>query len=323
MLAIYNQNVARAQSKRSAPPERVVEEPIATKSPNGSVTNVYQSCIAGFWRNATVIWFKNLMNVSFSVTVDGVEGQSSQTCKVELKPWHFWSKKGYKIFEIDIGRQQSGKEPHQIGIYWDLRSAKFSGSPEPCSDYYVALVFDEEIVLLLGDYKKKAYKRTKKRPALVDAVQSLKKEVAYAKKSFSTRAKFAENRGEHDIVVESSTAGPRDPEMWISIDGIVLVHVKNLQWKFRGNESVLVNKQPIQVFWDVHSWLFSGPGTGYGLFIFKPAAALAVDESEKEGSSRGSDSSGGSMFYSTSSKAAENPTRGTDFCLFLNAWKIE
>ncbi|GAB4859304.1 hypothetical protein Ancab_010766 [Ancistrocladus abbreviatus] len=323
MLTMFNQNVARAQSRRTALPETVVEEPMPTKNATGTVTNIYQSCIAGFWRNVTVIWCKNFMNVTFSITVDGVEGESNQTCKVELKPWHFWSKKGYKTFEIHVGRQQSGTHPHQLEVYWDLRSAKFSGSPEPCSDYYLALVSDEEIVLLLGDYKKKAYKRTKKRPALVDAAHSLKKEVVYAKKSFSTRAKFAENRGEHDIVVESSTAGPRDPEMWISVDGIVLVHVKNLQWKFRGNETVIVNKQPIQVLWDVHAWLFSEPGSGYGLFIFKPAAVAAVDESEKDGSSRGSESSGGSMFYSMSSHSAVHTTRAPDFCLFLNAWKIE
>lgn len=305
----------RAQSRRG-PPERVVEEPVPTKSATGTVTSVFQTNIAGYWRNVSVSWTKNLMNISFNITVDGVEDETSQTCKVELKPWHFWSRKGYKSFEIDLHNSEEG---HLLEIYWDLRSAKFLGSPEPCSDYYVALVSDEEIVLLLGDYKKKAYKRTKKRPALVDAVQSFKKEVVYAKKSFSTRCKFVEGKGEHDIIVESSTSGPRDPEMWISVDGIVLIHVKNLQWKFRGNETVVVNKQPIQVFWDVHAWLFCTPGTGYGLFIFKPGAPEST-ESDKEGSSRSRASdSNSSAFYSTQSIQA----RATDFCLFLNAWKIE
>ncbi|KMT02030.1 hypothetical protein BVRB_9g208540 [Beta vulgaris subsp. vulgaris] len=222
------------------------------------------------------------------------------TCKVELKPWHFWSRKGYKSFEINIQHKLAEESYHQLDIYWDLRSAKFSGSsPEPCSDYYLALVSDEEVVLLLGDNKKKAYKRTKKRPALVDAIQSLKKEIVYAKKSFATRARFTEGKGEHDVVIESSTSGPKDPEMWISIDGIVLIHVKNLQWKFRGNEMVVVNKTPIQVLWDVHAWLFSNPGTGCGLFVFKPGAPEV--EFDREGSNRSgnSDNSFGSMFYST------------------------
>ncbi|GMH10969.1 hypothetical protein Nepgr_012810 [Nepenthes gracilis] len=313
----YNHNVDRSQWKK-APPETVVEEPVPIKNATGTVTNVYQACIAGFWRNVTVQWFKNFMNISFSITVDSIESESSQTCKVELKPWQFWGKKGYKFFEIDVGRHPWYDEsPHKLEICWDFRSAKFFDSPEPYSNYYLALVSDEEIVVLLGDNKNKAFKRTKKRPALVDAVQSLKGEVVYAKKSFSTRARFEESRGEHDIVVESSTAGPRDPEMWISVDGIVLVHVKNLHWKFRGNETVIVNKLPIQVFWDVHAWLFSAPGTGYGLFVFKPGAAEAADESGQEVSGRRSDS-GGSTFYSTRGQA-----KAPDFCLFLYAWKTE
>ncbi|KAL9241069.1 hypothetical protein vseg_015221 [Gypsophila vaccaria] len=303
----------RAQT-RSGPPERVTEEPAPIKNSLCTVTSVFLANIAGYWRNVSVVWLKNMMNISFTITVDGFEGESTlqTTCKVELKPWHFWGRKGYKSFEIEEGR-------HQLDIYWDLRSAKFSGSsPEPCSDYYLALVSDEEVVLLLGDYKKKAYKRTKKRPALVDAVQAIKKEIVYAKKSFATRARFAEGKAEHDVVVESSTTGPKDPEMWISIDGIVLIHVKNLQWKFRGNETVVVNKIPIQVLWDVHAWLFCSPGTGYGLFVFKPGAPEL--ETDQEGSNRSgkSDSSCGSMFYSTQSQ-----NKLVDFCLFLQAWKID
>jgi len=225
-----------------------------------------------------------------------------------VKPWHFWSKKGYKTFEVD---------GNQVELYWDLRSAKFSGSPEPSSDYYVALVSDEEVVLLLGDYKKKAYKRTKSRPALVDAMLLVKKENVFAKKSFSTKARFDEKRKDSEIVVDSSTGGPNDPEMWIIIDGIVVINVKNLQWKFRGNQTVMVNKQPVQVFWDVHDWLFSGSGSGPGLFIFKPGPP--EPESEKEGSvMEGCESDDGSVgYYSTMNVAA------IEFCLVLYAYKIE
>lgn len=304
------------------PPERITEEPMTLKSSLCTVSSVFLTNIAGYWRNVSVLWCKNMMNISFSIIIDGFEGdlETQTTCKVELKPWHFWSRKGYKSFEINIQHKLAEESYHQLDIYWDLRSAKFSGSsPEPCSDYYLALVSDEEVVLLLGDNKKKAYKRTKKRPALVDAIQSLKKEIVYAKKSFATRARFTEGKGEHDVVIESSTSGPKDPEMWISIDGIVLIHVKNLQWKFRGNEMVVVNKTPIQVLWDVHAWLFSNPGTGCGLFVFKPGAPEV--EFDREGSNRSgnSDNSFGSMFYSTQS----TQTKIVDFCLLLQAWKID
>jgi hypothetical protein len=289
--------------------EKTTEEPVPSKVAQSTVTCFYQTNVAGFWRNVTILWCKNLMNHSLHITVDSVGGESQFSCKIDVKPWNFWSRKGYKTFEV---------EGNQVEVYWDLRCPKFTGSPEPTSDYYVALVSDEEVVLLLGDYKKKAYKRTKSRPALVDARLLVKKENVFAKKSFTTKAKFDEMRKENEIVIDSLTgSNTNDPEMWISIDGIVLLHVKNLQWKFRGNQTVMVDKQPVQVFWDVHDWLFSGSGAGPGLFIFKPGPVEA--ESEKEGGAvEGSESDDGSVAYSSSLNSAT-----FEFCLVLYAYKIE
>ncbi|KAF8007429.1 hypothetical protein BT93_K1438 [Corymbia citriodora subsp. variegata] len=289
--------------------ERITDDPVTIKTAQSTVTLAYQANIAGFWHNVTITWCKNLMNHSLSITVDGLEGDFHYTCKIYLKPWHFWSKKGYKSFDVESNR---------VDVYWDLRSAKFSGSPEPCTDYYVALVSDEEVVLLLGDYKKKAYKRTKSRPALVDAVLFYKKENVFGKKTFATRARFDEKTKEHEITVESTTLGHREPEMWINIDGAAVIHVRNLDWKFRGNQNILVNKKPVQVFWDVHDWMFKSPGTGHGLFIFKPG--LVESDSDRDGSSRGgnSDSSAATKYYT-----ARTGSTAPDFCLFLYAWKVE
>ena len=303
----------RAQSvlsQGSAIIEKITEDHLSSKSAQSTVTCIYQANVAGCWRNVTFLWCKNLMNHSLNLTIDGIGAEFHYNCKIDVKPWHFWSKKGYKTFDVD---------GHQVEVYWDLRSAKFSGSPEPSSDFYVALVSDDEVVLLLGDYKKKAYKRTKSKPAFVEAMLLVKKENVFAKKSFSTKARFDGKRKDSEIVVESSTYGPGDPEMWISIDGIVAIHVKNLQWKFRGNQTVVVNKQTLQVFWDVHDWLFNGPCHGPGLFMFKPGPPEA-EGSEKEVSSQEFDSDGESSgFHSTLST---NPS-GLDFCLVLCAYKLE
>ncbi|XP_075504081.1 uncharacterized protein LOC142541433 [Primulina tabacum] len=298
-------------SSRAPYAQRSTNDPVTYKTAQSTVTCTYQAHITGFWRNVTVLWSKNLMNHSVTISIDSVERDHNYECKIDLKPWHFWAKKGYKTFEVD---------GNEIEAYWDLRSAKFSGGPEPCSDFYVALVSEEEVVLLIGDYKKKAYKRTKSRPALVDAMLFFKKEHVFGKKSFSTRARFDHKKREHDIVVESSTSsGHRDPEMWISIDGIVLIHVKNLQWKFRGNQTVVVNKQQVQVFWDVHSWLFCAPGSSYGLIIFKPGAPEAdSDVEENSWCDAASDCSANSRYFSTQSYS-----KASHFCLSLYAWKIE
>ncbi|KAK6934650.1 Protein of unknown function DUF868, plant [Dillenia turbinata] len=60
-----------------------------------------------------------------------------------------------------------------VKVFWDFRAAKYSDSFESHSDYYVALVFNEKVILLLGDIKKEAFKGTKARPSIEDA--SLKK----------------------------------------------------------------------------------------------------------------------------------------------------
>lgn len=247
------------------------------------------------------------MSHTLNIMVDSMRGHEVHyTFKIDVKPWFFWNKKGYKTLEVD---------GNQIEVYWDLRSARFSDSPEPISDYYVSLVSDEEVVLLLGDYKKKAYKKMRLRPSVVEALLLVKRENVFAKKSFSTRARFDEKGEESDIVVESSTTGNKDPQMWISIDGIVLIHVKNLQWKFRGNQTVLVNKKPVQVFWDVYDWLFGVPGSGPGLFIFKLGPSDA--ESDKEGFEVCESDDGSSGYFSTQSYAS------FESCLVLCAYKLE
>ncbi|XP_052178388.1 uncharacterized protein LOC127792086 [Diospyros lotus] len=291
--------------------QKVADEPVTPKNAQSSVTCIYVTHIGGYWHNVTVLWSKNLMNYSFTISVDSMGSDYNYSCKVDLKPWHFWSKKGYKSFDVD---------GNEVKVYWDLQAAKFSGGPEPSSDFYVALVSEEEVVLLLGDYKKKAYKRTKSRPALVEAKLFYKKEHVFNKKSFSTRAKFDQTVKEHEIVVESATSGPRDPEMWISIDGIVVIHIRNLQWKFRGNQTVLVNKLPIQVYWDVHAWLFCTPGSGHGLFIFKPGAPEPDGDKEEnsQSDSESDNSSSNSGYYSVVSHSKDS-----HFCLFLYAWKLE
>uniref|UniRef100_A0A7N0VL10 Uncharacterized protein n=1 Tax=Kalanchoe fedtschenkoi TaxID=63787 RepID=A0A7N0VL10_KALFE len=163
----------------SSSSDKIIEPSETQKASQSIVSCLYQASIDAYWRNVTVTWSKNLMNYSISVAVDGNRSDAQYTCKIDLKPWHFWSKKGFKTLDV---------EGSEVEVFWDLRSAKYATSPEPISDYYVALVSDGEVVLLVGDMRKKVFKRTKSRPALVDAVLCQKTEHVFAKKTFSTRA---------------------------------------------------------------------------------------------------------------------------------------
>ncbi|KAJ8629758.1 hypothetical protein MRB53_023081 [Persea americana] len=293
--------------------EKQIEDPPGAKQGQSTVTSIYQTKIAGFCRNVTVVWSKHLMNHSLYITVENPNSDQHHTCKIDLKPWHFWNKKGFKSFEVD--------ENH-IDIFWDFRSAKLSSGTEPSGDYYVAFVCDEEVVLLLGDCKKEAFKRTRSRPSLIDPMLVYKKENAYGRKCFSTRARFDERRKESEIVVEGSFSGGKEPEMWISIDGIVSVHVTNLQWKFRGHETVTVNRVPVQVYWDVHDWFFNSSGPSNGLFLFKPGLSECISGDDRDdggGENDDNDNNNGSSQNFLTEGRAPVP----DFCLFLYAWKVE
>jgi hypothetical protein len=293
--------------------EKLPDAPAAatTRSGQSAVTLIYRAGIAGQNRLVTVTWCRNLLTHGMSVSIEGsagsgrdyygeaVTGSSSKSssttaCKVEMQPWHFWRKYGAKQFQVD------GKA---IDVVWDLRSARFSDEPEPLSDYYVAVVSDEEVVLLLGNLKKDAFRRTGSRPSLQDAVLVCKKEHVFSKKRFLSKARFHERGKLHDISIECSSSnlnGGIDVDMVIKIDGCVNVLVRHLQWKFRGNECILINQLKVQVYWDAHDWLF-GTGMRHALFIFKPEPPS----------------------LSSLTSADFNTDEYSDFCLFLYAWKVE
>ncbi|XP_062081290.1 uncharacterized protein LOC133786091 [Humulus lupulus] len=290
--------------------------------PQSATTFVYQAKLAKILCNVYLTWCKRLTNHDLTITIDKPSKENYYTCKIDLKNTQCWGKKGLKSFDIVEGTR--------VDIFWDFRQAKFSStsstssSSEPCSDYYVALVHGEEAVLLVGDLKSDAYKRTRSRPCSDEATLLHKKENVCGKRLFCTKAmlNYGSKRGEHDIVIENSLSGPGDPEMWISIEGTVVIRIMNLNWRFRGNETIMVNNVPMEIFWDVHDWLFSSPesGHGIGLFIFK------LGTLEEEANATDFDSRNFSDFCCNGTKhdhVVDSPKNTSDFCHFLYAWKVE
>ncbi|XP_019053856.1 PREDICTED: uncharacterized protein LOC109114907 [Nelumbo nucifera] len=176
-------------------------------------------------------------------------------------------------------------EGKAIDVFWDLNAVKFNGETELQSVYYVAVACKYEVVLLLSDLKKDAYRKTGCRPALIEPSLVSKKENVFGKKKFTSKIKFHEKgRLDYEISIEfnnsssvntNSCVGGFDPEMEIKVDGKLAIHVKNLHRKFRGNQSIAIHKVRVEVYWDVHGWLFS-PGLRHTLFIFKPITSSST-----------------------------------------------
>lgn len=248
----------------SSTPTRDKEEEEATTSQPESnpahnfVTCIYTTKLADAVHSTTVTWAKTVISHTLYMTVED-DDDRHYTCKIDLKTWQFWGKKGLKSFQVADTR---------VDVFWDLRNAMFAASPEPASGYYVAMVSQEEVVLLLGAQKSEALKRARARmPEEARLVH--KKEIVFAKKCFCTKTTLGQERREHSIMIESALAGPYDPEMWISVDGVESIRVPNLHWRFRGNETIVVGNVFVQILWDVHDWLYSANHSGVGIFVFR------------------------------------------------------
>nr|XP_043622922.1 uncharacterized protein LOC122594544 [Erigeron canadensis] len=271
----------------------------SSKIAQNLVTCVYQcrmrdlSCFI-----ITLTWTKNLMGQNLSVVIDDSDNQC--LCKLDIKPWLFAKRRGYRNLEV---------ASKLIDVYWDLSYAKFgSSSPEPLEAYYFAIAINQEIVLLLGDMEKEVHKKIDVTSKVPNVVFVSKRAHISGKKAYSTRAQFCGNGQIHDILIECDTLGTNDSYLLIRIDGAPVMQVKCLRWKFRGNYTILVDGLPVEVYWDVHSWLFEKL-MGNAVFLFKTCLSAeklcANDDS----------------YPSWSSKDRQSQALG--FSLVLCAWKNE
>lgn len=274
----------------------------APKHAQNVVTCVYKcrlncrSCII------TVTWTKNLMGQTLSLAIDDF-------CKVDIKPWLFSKRKGCRSIELD---DSSGR----ILMYWDLANAKFGSGPEPLEGFYLAIVFDREMVLLLGDMKKEAYKKINTDPVIPSsAIFVAKRENIFGKKSYGAKAQFCDKGRVHDIAIECdlSVGGLSDPCLMLRIDNKTVMQVRRLRWKFRGNHTILVDGIPVEVFWDVHNWLFgNNNGTGNAVFMFQSCISTSPEEKVW---------SGAKIFDPAS--LLDSKVQGAGFSMILYAWKSE
>ncbi|CAM0953180.1 unnamed protein product [Alopecurus aequalis] len=182
-----------------------------------------------------------------------------------------------------------------VAVHWDTSNAKYaapttsSPSPEPCFDYYLAVVADGEPVLLLGDAARRFASAAA--PPRPQAVLLSRREQLRAPPSpstptttsavvvaHSTRCRFRDGGAEHEVTVHCrgdrrtcSSAATDEGEVAVSVDGRTLVEARRVGWNFRGNRTaVLADGAVVEVMWDVHDWWFSGcTGTGAAQFMVK------------------------------------------------------
>ena len=238
----------------------------------------------------------------------GIDDSSNQClCKVDIKPWLFSKRRGCKSLEA---------YSRKIDVYWDLSAAKFGTRPEPLEGFYVGVVVDRQLILLLGDLRKEAIKKTNAIPVSSPAAFVAKREHVFGKKVFGTKALFCDNGQVHDLVIECDTISVSDPCLIIRIDSKTVMQVKRLRWKFRGNHTILVDGLAVEVYWDAHNWLF-GTSLGNAVFMFRTCPAP-----DKIWASQPI-SDANMLQWSFSQRFSETKLQSLGFSLILYAWKNE
>ncbi|KAL6656011.1 hypothetical protein ACP70R_006837 [Stipagrostis hirtigluma subsp. patula] len=207
------------------------------------------------------------------------EGEE-ETVAVRVRPWLLWRRRGSRRFRVR-GRR--------VDLAWDLSRARFpaSGSPEPSSGYFVAVVVDGEMAVVAGDMAEEAYRKTKARPppgpgpVLVSRREHVSMRDGGGGRGHKTcvTVRGKEREISVDLVSRGQGQGKeRERErdraevgMSVSVDGERVLHVRRLRWKFRGSEKVdLGGGDRVQVSWDLHNWLFPARETS------PPDAAAAL-----------------------------------------------
>lgn len=282
----------------------------SSKASQNLVTCVYQTQFQGTSCFITITWSKNLMGQGVSI---GIRSSKVECiCKVDIKPWLFTPRKGFRSSEVDSTA---------IDIYWDFSSAKFGFGPEPLEGFYLAVAFNQELVLCLGDLQKEVYKKISPSPAASNTVFIAKREHIFGKRVYRAKAQFCDHGPIHDIAIECDTGGINDPSLVISVDSKAVMQVKRLRWKFRGNQTILVDGLPVEVYWDVHSWFF-GNVMGNAVFLFQNQTCLSAEKLRNSHSMVSSNPP--VLSRSGSQRCAENSrSQGQGFSLILYAWKNE
>ncbi|KAF8407214.1 hypothetical protein HHK36_006341 [Tetracentron sinense] len=232
------------------------EPPPISGNPN-LTTCLYHTDLGLF----ALTWCKNVIGRSLHIDLhldNHVDDLSSSSFRLQIKPFLFWRKFGSKRLYLN-------NTTKKIEIYWNLTHAKFVSGPEPQSGFYIAVIIDGEMTLLVGDCHHEAYARTKARKKARTQVLVLRREHVFGNKSYTTKARIGGKS--RDISIDCSVG--TDSKLCFSVDGKRVLQVKRLKWKFRGNERIEVDGVPIQVSWDVYNWLFKDADDEHAVFMFR------------------------------------------------------
>lgn len=225
----------------------------------------------------TVTWCRNHSNQGLSISFNNQDPSILPPFRLNTNSRFFRRKKGSKILDL---------EDSKVTVLWDLSNAKYESGPEPVEGYYVVVVVDSEIGLILGDSETITKKMRDNIPMAKISLLSRREHCSSGNTVYSTKAQFCNGGNYHDVVIkcsmenegrsfDSKSSISLSPVLCVNIDKKNVIRVKRLRWNFRGNQTIFVDGLLVDLLWDVHDWFFdSGSGSGCGVFMFRTRSGL-------------------------------------------------
>lgn len=211
----------------------------------------------------TVTWLHQELHISFA------DGECTAVFKLDM---------GSRLSRKKKGRRSVEADSYVVEVFWDFSAVRDDATgPEPIDGFYVVVVVDSEIALILGDMSEEDAARKFINVAAESGVVcspaggrcSLisRQEHCYGNAVYATRAQFSEGGPVHDILIRCTVGeiqhGKKSPPaLLVSVDKRVVMRMKRLQWNFRGNQTTFIDGLLVDVMWDLHGW-FSNPARGH------------------------------------------------------------
>lgn len=232
------------------------------------VTSLYKIILSNDQKHLmiNVTWCKN-QTVNQGLTII-FNNDPSTAFKLNTNSGIFRKKKGSKTLEFDDSKFE---------VFWDLSTAKYQNGPEPIDGFYVLIMVDSELALILGDMAEEAATKKLKNGGPVAKTSLVSRtEHCSGNAHYSTKAQFSDTGGSHDILIRCSgeDEGLKHPVLAVSIDKRTVIRVKRLQWNFRGNQTIFVDGLLVDLMWDVHDWFFNPSSSGYAVFMFRTRSGM-------------------------------------------------
>lgn len=277
-------NVSLSSSSCSNYSRTACIAPTQTPSVQNAVTCLYKITLSNQKQLLVAVnWYKTNtvqgLTINFGDQDHPLPSSSSSTSssspsfKLNMNSRLFRKKKGSKFLESDVAK---------IEIFWDLSNAKYDTGPEPVDGFYVLVMVDSEMVLILGNnniaeeaiFTRRFTKTSTTKVAKVSLI-SRTEHCSGNNPLYSTRAQFCDTGIVHEILIRCSgeKEGLKHPVLSVCIDKKTVIRVKRLQWNFRGNQSIFVDGLLVDLLWDVHDWFFN-PASGYAVFMFRTRSEM-------------------------------------------------